>query len=643
MNKLQFLMVGFLLGIFFLRSIQLIWSSSSWGKGTQLQTTLVSSLIFDELPTIQHLLPINSNSSNSNSSSTTGSRDGEETVVVAKKFVPIANEEPIDKNSSTRTTNVPTVTTIATPISKPTMSAATSPPPLLSVAPMVAVRTAISESTNITVSSAFVSTPITTISAAAANETMKVDYFELDSEEWFWGNSANYTFTTHVRISKTTAQICLDVLMQQPACPYPYIRARVSGDAIVNVPMRLTANAIASSIVTSGCALLPMAGKYYLDMNILHCTMNPAEMGTPHLNLRTKCPLHVWKRDVKNFTFHIPPFVRDDASVYTILPEDRKNIFPYRAWIYAPRCAGKDMLAIGPYCTAATEAPIARTPYQDELRLPTFNVQADIVFRDYVFLPVDQRTGQVDYNAFHWVPLYAPSLPGLNASTNSDIICFLGDSHARYLSYIAKMIFYNQTRGQFGCNNKNLHTGWIGPDTTLQFRYFKMEFAHTFLGQQNMTIHFEPCDMIVTLFGHWHAGTGRKPTAPADFADGAMRVMNLLQNMTRNSTRIYMLSPEANPVSWRVLGCVDWRTPVMMEAYNACLRNRTVPTTMLGDDNEIVIDRKFFGLQNAFYLDNSDIMDPLWDEAIDWNHPCRFAFRAMAYRVLLLMSRRITP
>lgn len=140
--------------------------------------------------------------------------------------------------------------------------------------------------------------------------------------------------------------------------------------------------------------------------------------------------------------------------------------------------------------------------------------------------------------------------------------------------------------------------------------------------------------MIVILFGHWHAGAQAEPTVPALFASGAHQVMERLQNVTPSSTRIYLASTDANPTSAKLLACTDWRTPALMDVYNACLYNMTGGSSLEGE-------RKCMGLHNAYYLDNTDILDPVWDEARDWNHPCKFSFRAMAYRVLLLMSRSL--
>lgn len=111
--------------------------------------------------------------------------------------------------------------------------------------------------------------------------------------------------------------------------------------------------------------------------------------------------------------------------------------------------------------------------------------------------------------------------------------------------------------------------------------------------------------------------------------------MEKVQNITKEDTRIYTVSSDHHPLSKRIVKCQDWRLPPLIEVYNAYLRNMTV-------DGERPGERKFKGLKNAYYLDNNDIMDHIWDEAGDFNHPCTHGFRPMAYRVLSLMKDKAT-
>ena len=73
----------------------------------------------------------------------------------------------------------------------------------------------------------------------------------------------------------------------------------------------------------------------------------------------------------------------------------------------------------------------------------------------------------------------------------------------------------------------------------------------------------------------------------------------------------------------------------MMDVYNAYFLNMTVEGDRPGE-------RKFKKLNNAYYVDNTDIMDPIWDGATDYNHPCERGFRPMVYRIFAMMREKST-
>ena len=72
----------------------------------------------------------------------------------------------------------------------------------------------------------------------------------------------------------------------------------------------------------------------------------------------------------------------------------------------------------------------------------------------------------------------------------------------------------------------------------------------------------------------------------------------------------------------------------MMDVYNAYFLNMTVEGDRPGE-------RKFKKLNNAYYVDNTDIMDPIWDGATDYNHPCERGFRPMVYRKILRQRKSL--
>ena len=111
--------------------------------------------------------------------------------------------------------------------------------------------------------------------------------------------------------------------------------------------------------------------------------------------------------------------------------------------------------------------------------------------------------------------------------------------------------------------------------------------------------------------------------------------MEKLQAATKNDTRIFVASPDHFPMSARMQSCVDWGLPTLMDVYSASFRNMTVEGDRPGE-------RKFKGLNNAYYMDNTDIMDHIWDSASDYNHPCLHGFRPMVYRVFAMMRSKST-
>lgn len=108
-----------------------------------------------------------------------------------------------------------------------------------------------------------------------------------------------------------------------------------------------------------------------------------------------------------------------------------------------------------------------------------------------------------------------------------------------------------------------------------------------------------------------------------------------MRAITEDSAWIVVASTDPVPLSNRVASCKDWALPTLVDVYNAYLRGMTVEGNVPGE-------RRFDGLPHAYYLDNTDIMDPVWDGAADYNLPCQHGFRPMAYRILSMMKQTST-
>ena len=324
----------------------------------------------------------------------------------------------------------------------------------------------------------------------------------LDSEEYFVRNSHNLTFQTHVRVWKDTAKLCLDITLNDPQriCPFPSFRARLSGAAIVNVPLDVEhgseIDADRFDDKPHGCILFPVTGTYHLDVVLLHCTMNAWPRNVSSHDLRKLCPvLPEARENVSIYNITVEPFERNDDVVSLLWPA--RNPFPRRAFVFAPRCLGIRN-AIGAHCTNESTAvpPVLRVDYQTN----RWNIKPK-QFQNYVYLEVNPKNGAVNYDATFTLPrLAAPP----KDFASDETVCFLGDSHARYVSYQTRVIYQNKVGGKTGCNDKHLHTGH--ESTSGQFRYGPMNFGNDFLNNPmiNSTL-FDDCNLVFILYGHWDA------------------------------------------------------------------------------------------------------------------------------------------
>ena len=343
----------------------------------------------------------------------------------------------------------------------------------------------------------------------------------ISSEDYFWGNAANITFATKVTLSKK-GLFCLKVTLhdQNISCPFPDMRARASGVAIVNIPLEVentTAQSVrnTSTAEMDGCAWLPVVGDYYLDMNLLHCTINSMTNGNvgPQ-DLKGRCPNEPVVRMVKNYSFHLDRFERTHEDMQLELDDPH----PYAGvWLFAPVCEGS-LHRVGKHCTAKSgRAPsMLRTMFQNDTFLQQGGYGAfddeslGQRFRDYVFLPTHRITGEPDYTGGrHATQLYAPSpRPDLSGETLADKVCLLGDSHARYLYAQLVAILEGKTANTTACKGgQDLKQGILPRRySTYTLLYEKMEFISALLNSRSSSQgRMLNCDVIFISSGHWDA------------------------------------------------------------------------------------------------------------------------------------------
>ena len=478
----------------------------------------------------------------------------------------------------------------------------------------------------------------------------------IQSERYFWGNEEGIEYVTHFNLT-STGLVCLDVTINATAktCPFPDIRARLSGRAMIDIPLRASFQQVesvpqqqeTSSSSTkktkerdqqpapsmSGCALLPTKGKYYLDMNLLHCTTNAWAKGVTSDAISQQCPVQPKIRKVSDFSFSYRDVHRTADDIPSELTDQE---FPYAAWVLAPRCGDYE---VSETCRKQNNvgAYMSRTKFESRQFLSYgqyksfLDERLQFRYDDYTFLPVDLVSGEPQFDSHHSTPLYTPPLPGLDYKTMKETVCFVGESHARYIAYEARRILKNETLGTTACPGKDVQIKSFQKEPGGPVRYHEMMYASSFLRDEAADL--SECDFVFVSHGHHDAAyTGGRCIPPKTYRTMTGRLLEKMEQVTKPSASIHILSMNQTPFGSKVLNCDDWRIPSVLRAYDAYLKAATKYTKSGGQSF-----RKF---KKSFFLDNTDITDPLWDSAVDFNHACTYTVRPITERILSIVKRK---
>ena len=129
------------------------------------------------------------------------------------------------------------------------------------------------------------------------------------------------------------------------------------------------------------------------------------------------------------------------------------------------------------------------------------------------------------------------------------------------------------------------------------------------------------CNRLVLSFGQWDGSYRHAPpTPPAQFGAAVREVLGRLHLLLRSQQR-WLMTTNDIPMGCAALACppAEWRTPPLIGAYNAELE-AAARAAQIG------------------FIDNRDIIGPVWDSALDWNHPDGRPFEAMAAAVIRACS-----
>lgn len=271
-------------------------------------------------------------------------------------------------------------------------------------------------------------------------------------------NQLNVSFSAKLMVS-SDGEVCFSFTVQETAtrCPFPYIRVRLTGAALVHVPLKRRQPTTASE--WEGCALLPVSGAYFVDANLIHCLMNPFKEGMTPASFKAEAGGPVRPDLSKPFSPHQFELQRCNrtASLHKL------NAYPTHAWVFAPLCRNS-LYRVARRCVRQRTGRFVSTKFQvtEWLRynaVRAFNKpKAHARFDGYMWLPVDQRTGTIHYGAEHFGYQYTPPPRFLQQrnETHNQTMLFVGASHVRYLMNQVSQIYYNLTYGSDGCTEEHM-------------------------------------------------------------------------------------------------------------------------------------------------------------------------------------------
>ena len=482
-----------------------------------------------------------------------------------------------------------------------------------------------------------------------------------DSNEYFWGNNQNITYRTELSMDTTNAKLSVRVSFHDPqqTCPYPYFRGRLSGSAVVRIPLRnpdyLRAGAKgrtnAAEAHVSGDVWIPVPGTYFLEILLVHCTMDAMVLRRTTKQLKHRCAVVPLVRpDVKDYQFVVGPFQRTKQSIKEWMNAVRSP-FRYGVWVLAPPCnATESTYRIGPECTrtSSIQPKMIRTKVQTPgylefmgLKPQTKSFNSDQIkgrFLNHVFLPVNRSDGTVDYEHHHATSTYVPPIEGLSTATleeKNKTLCFVGDSFSGYYHREASLILKNATYGTTACSNK-FHMSADHKDSwNTSFVLLGVPMANDWFDREkDADVPFSKCAAVFVSVGRWEAGfPGRRPTLPKTFRFDFVKMLEELEGLTPPTAKHYFMSTGPMAIGSRIIDCIDWRVPPMMDAYNTLMMDHTE----LQDKADGL--PKFLNMNKTYYLDTTDIDDPLDDDMDDWQHACRNVFRVVDVRMLELAAK----
>jgi hypothetical protein len=427
----------------------------------------------------------------------------------------------------------------------------------------------------------------------------------LTSGDSLQANDLGIAFNCTLTVLKS-GNVCTEIKLSSNGrrmCHHPYFRIRLSGSSLLNIPV--TAR---EDYSFEGCSKLSVTGTYFVDVSLIHCNnINTVNM-TNNTKYREILGIPVWP----NLSYKFHSFVFNYSTW-----QGRISTKSHYSWVYLPE---RRSMSSKPFKFISTKYQLDGWENNSHDFFSTYTHQR---FDGFEWREINSKTGLV-------IPFNnRRSTLGLNLS-----LFFWGASHMRYLRNYLLDKYYNFTSEKDACET-DFEVFYADGPLAFYFISFVNVLQSDLIAnislQRELSVIASAHRIHVVSLGQWEASwkSDGDPSTPLNFRKNLIHLIHIIKSFLNSKQVLIVVTVNVSAMGSLYLNGRDWRIPPVIDAYNQELFSLTS-----GKHN---VTPWFLNWKNdkaVFVLDNTDIIDPIWDSATDFCHPCRYGTPAIAERLL---------
>ena len=374
-------------------------------------------------------------------------------------------------------------------------------------------------------------------------------------------------------------------LRKDGRCPYPYLRGRLSGPALIVLDWTAYSNDDLSESMDPvtqmiGSYRAPVLGSYFLEIETIFCH----DFLNYYLGNGTR-PLPARKNSF-------------DFSTTCAEPAYQRRITSIEARIQVTKFTQQERLPNGfsvGYWKNKNASPEQHVPLYTRF-------QASDCFRNQEERCNLPHTSVQPFDNYEYINHVSPEKSILHSSSSNMTVCLLGSSHARKMWEYLKEFMANKTQIQ----NKVSSPGQL----RVVYHDVRIPSLITEVMAQNL-ISTRGCEAFVISVGQWPIGKRFKinRNSPLPFSSFYQEIRQMLVRLHESVPHhipIFLRSINYNPLGALIGKCPpsDWRSPLVIDGYNSVIQAAV---------QEMKSPR-------VKYIDTNHLVGPVWDASSDWCH-----------------------